>query len=310
MQIQKKLRRMLLGITAIIIMPSILGTAAAEPVQAKINSASAQVFKSLSVDSASVNGLENLTVTVTAWQDGWAQVQYRGKTGYIEMRHLNLSERIRAYTTTAAEVYQSAGSGSMGTLREGSQLYVTGVDGDYCRVQNAEGSVTGYVRSDLITSQAPRAMALTSTTSALPEGLSSVTDAIDASSTPRQRLEYALYLAQNALGKDSVCTPNPPESFDSASLIAYCYGRAGFGMDVDFAKESMQVAYTALQRGDIVCFDTDSGDDDLRDHMGIYLGGGYFIHASSGAGRVIVSSMEKDAYSYYRKVFSCGIRLG
>ena len=47
-------------------------------------------------------------------------------------------------------------------------------------------------------------------------------------------------------------------------------------------------------------------DGDLSDHAGIYLGAGYFIHASSGQGKVVVSSL---ASGYYNQVFSWGRRV-
>ena len=61
-----------------------------------------------------------------------------------------------------------------------------------------------------------------------------------------------------------------------------------------------------LKRGDMVCFNTNDTDSDLSDHTGIYLGGGYFIHASSGAGLVIVSTLNS---GYYKEAFSWGRRI-
>ena len=66
-----------------------------------------------------------------------------------------------------------------------------------------------------------------------------------------------------------------------------------------------QLEMSELKRGDLVFFDTVS-DDDLSDHAGLYLGGGKFIHASSSAGKVIVSTL---ASGYYNRVFSWGRRV-
>ena len=60
-----------------------------------------------------------------------------------------------------------------------------------------------------------------------------------------------------------------------------------------------------LKRGDIVCMNTIT-DSDLSDHVGIYLGGGKFVHASSAAGKVIISSVTS---GYYNRVFSWGRRI-
>ena len=60
-----------------------------------------------------------------------------------------------------------------------------------------------------------------------------------------------------------------------------------------------------MRRGDIVCMDTVS-DNDLSDHVGIYLGNSQMIHASSGGGEVIISSLSS---GYYNRVFSWGRRI-
>ena len=56
--------------------------------------------------------------------------------------------------------------------------------------------------------------------------------------------------------------------------------------------------------------DTDGGDIEKRalsDHAGVYIGNGYFIHASSGGHRVVVSNLLSG--SYYNRVFSWGRRI-
>ncbi len=101
----------------------------------------------------------------------------------------------------------------------------------------------------------------------------------------------------------------PGRAFDCSALVSYCYGKVG----IDFYPKAIAIGYTEqfdrvydigrLQRGDIACFDTVS-DNDLSDHVGICLGNGYFIHASSSAGRVIISPL-----SAYGGVFSWGIDM-
>ena len=62
-----------------------------------------------------------------------------------------------------------------------------------------------------------------------------------------------------------------------------------------------------LKRGDIVCFNTvEDGKEDLCDHTGIYLGNGYFIHASSSAKKVVISKLSS---GYYNRTFSWGRRV-
>ena len=310
-------------LTLMLAMLMLCPAASAASFKAKINSSSARVYKSLSASSASVKGLKNLTVTVTGYKNGWAKVKYKGHTGYIQTKHLNLTNRIKAYTSRAANVYKSAGSGKMGTLKKGAAVYVVGVNGSYSRIQNASSSVTGYIRTSDLTTRKPASSGKTaaassssgSKVSSVPSGLASSTSSISSGSSTAKRLEYAIYLAQKMIGKPYRSSANPPSSFNCSMLMYYCYEKAGFDMEDSAKKQGYdsdykKVSYSELRRGDMVCFDTNSGDDDLCDHTGIYLGKGYFIHASSGAGRVIITNMETDSHSYYKKAFSWGKRIG
>ena len=129
---------------------------------------------------------------------------------------------------------------------------------------------------------------------------------------PTSVIEYLIYVAQNQLGKPYSYDANPPKTFDCALYTHYCYDMINKGDIKSSAKtqgyddRQPKLSYSELKRGDLVCFNTNSSDDDLSDHVGIYLGKGYFIHASSGGGMVMVSSMSS---GYYKRVFSWGRRM-
>jgi len=101
----------------------------------------------------------------------------------------------------------------------------------------------------------------------------------------------------------------PGRAFDCSSFTTYIYGLFG----VHLPQEAKATGYMKsaeriedmdlLKRGDIVCFDTVE-DGDKSDHVGIYLGRGLFMHASSVKGRVVISAMAE-----YADVFSWGIRV-
>ena len=54
--------------------------------------------------------------------------------------------RYAAYTNKSTYVYRKASTGSdKKSVSVNTKVYVVGVDGSFCRVQNKSGSVTGYV---------------------------------------------------------------------------------------------------------------------------------------------------------------------
>ncbi|MFN3682654.1 MAG: NlpC/P60 family protein [Fimbriimonadaceae bacterium] len=70
------------------------------------------------------------------------------------------------------------------------------------------------------------------------------------------------------------------------------------------ANLGVSVPRSQLQKGDLVFFKTNRGT--RINHVGIYIGGGKFIHASSGGGRVQVNSLDE---GYYKNRFAGARRV-
>ncbi len=107
------------------------------------------------------------------------------------------------------------------------------------------------------------------------------------------------------LGEPYVFGAEGPDRFDCSGLVMYCLAPEGYEFPVHSAEligTDENYRYIGdprqLLTGDIVCFDT-IRDRDPSDHMGIYLGGNQFVHASS-TGQVMVSALE----DYYLEKFT------
>lgn len=122
------------------------------------------------------------------------------------------------------------------------------------------------------------------------------------------KAEKVIATAKTKLGKPYVFGASGPSSYDCSGLLMLAYGTVG----VSLPHSAYTIGYgigkkvsrSDLSRGDIVCFNTIS-DSDLVDHVGIYLGNGSFLHASSGQGRVVISSLT----GFYASAFSWGRSL-
>lgn len=159
-------------------------------------------------------------------------------------------------------------------------------------------------------------------------GVASYTNYYNSRMTNAQKLEYVIYVGQTQLGMPygyggGYSDPDP-EYFDCSGFVYWCFYHIGIklgdsayaqGYDSRYKKIS---SISDLKRGDVVCFNTNSSDSDLSDHVGIYLGKGksgkdYFIHASSGSSKmkVLVQSFTGDSISgdYYTRTFSWGRRI-
>lgn len=123
------------------------------------------------------------------------------------------------------------------------------------------------------------------------------------------RAERAIYAALAELDKPYVFGEAGPDLYDCSGLTLYAYGTVGVALEHSAYLQGYgaeeRLPLEALRRGDLVCFDT-VRDQDASDHVGIYLGGGQFVHASSRQGKVVVDSLES---GYYRDAFSWGRAL-
>ena len=115
--------------------------------------------------------------------------------------------------------------------------------------------------------------------------------------------------ALRQLGKKYVLGQRGPERYDCSGLVIDCAEKQGIPGLPHAAKELYElgrpVAVWQLLPGDMLCFDT-VRDSDPSDHVGFWLGGNRFVHASSAKGQVTVSEFE----GYYKEKFTGARRLG
>lgn len=118
-------------------------------------------------------------------------------------------------------------------------------------------------------------------------------------------------IALAQLGDSYVLGGNGPSSFDCSGLAYYAMTQAGFTVSrLSAAAYSEQSSWTKitdtgnLQKGDLVFFYSENWTS--INHMGIYTGGGQFVHASSGQGKVMVSDLSN---SYWAGHFALARRV-
>ena len=137
----------MLRILCVLLAATLLPTGALAT-SAKVNSGSARLYSSDSTSASSVALEKGLSATVKSVSGDWAKVSIKGVTGYVPVKYLNTSSRTTVYTSKSTHVYKSASSSSdKVSVEANTKLYVVGVSGDYLRVQNSNGSKTGYVPS-------------------------------------------------------------------------------------------------------------------------------------------------------------------
>ncbi|MGL5352132.1 MAG: C40 family peptidase [Clostridium sp.] len=100
--------------------------------------------------------------------------------------------------------------------------------------------------------------------------------------------------AYEQLGSPYVWGATGPDAFDCSGLITYVYGNSGIYLPRTSSSQyyaGTNISMDELMPGDLVFFDTYGS----LSHVGIYIGGGDFIHA--GTTSVVVSSLYEGYYS-------------
>ncbi len=263
-----------------------------KPVTAYIADETVTVYSSASASSGRLTyAAYGEKVTCTAVDGSWAKIEYNGVTGWCSVKKLT-TDNPNTYSTTvyAAKsgviVYShpSASSDAISTLSQGDSLTALCItpDGSWLRI-TASGKY-GYVRKN--------SMSMTK---------------------PKTQIDELIDLAVAQLGKPYIYATRGTRSFDCSGFTLYCFREiAGISLGRSAQSQGYNNKFTKIEnysdikRGDIVCFNTVEDDSDLTDHVGIYMGDGQFIHASSVAGKVIISDMSS---GYYRRAFTWARRL-
>ena len=112
-----------------------------------------------------------------------------------------------------------------------------------------------------------------------------------------RKAQILLSMARQYVGVPYVWAGRSPSGFDCSGFIYYVFDQLGYGLprmaDGQF-EVGIPVSRNSLEPGDLVFFETyEPGPS----HVGIYIGNDQFIHASSGAGHVTVTPLNK---TYYR----------
>jgi hypothetical protein len=116
--------------------------------------------------------------------------------------------------------------------------------------------------------------------------------------------------AKRFLGTPYVWGATGPNKFDCSGFTQWVYRDVGITIprvSRDQARVGEYISYQNLKRGDMVFFDTKKHRSGKVTHVGIYLGDGNFIHASSAGKKVVIYNFNEK--EFYKKRFLWGRRV-
>ena len=127
--------------------------------------------------------------------------------------------------------------------------------------------------------------------------------------TPRKNINTVVEFAKTKLGSEYVWGANGPNQFDCSGYVKFVFEKT-IGVKLPRtsflqSKVDSKLDYYDLEIGDLVFFDT--AKKGRVNHVGIYIGDGKFIHASSARSKkkVTISNLSK----FYKTTFKWGVRI-
>lgn len=228
--------------------------------------------------------------------EGWSQVWYKGYVGYMSNEYLSRSSSGEANfgvgSVKGTSVRIRSGPGTdydvLGYFNDGDELTVKAVSGEWYQVS---GTVEGYIRSDYFSLY---------TAERQPDSvLAQQPGELMASATTEG--ERIIETARKYLGTPYVWGGTSPNGFDCSGFVFYVYKECGYSINrtaESIYSNGEYVDRSALQPGDAICFTTRSSSTYIG-HVGLYIGNGEFIHASSSSGMVTISSLSENYYNVH-----------
>ena len=114
-------------------------------------------------------------------------------------------------------------------------------------------------------------------------------------------------LLNKHIDKPYVWAEEGPNAFDCSGLTYNIYGQ--MGMEIprvarDQAKMGKEIAFKDLHYGDLIFFGSTNKKSKRINHVGIYLGNGWFVHASSKDRKVTRTHFSKEP-RYLKRIKTC-----
>ena len=246
-------------------------------------------------------------VTVHSTSNGWSKITANGVNGYVSSQYLSSTKPSSSNGTTSTtstmyvtpdvglNVRKGAGTNYsvVTTLSKGTAVTVHSTSNGWSKI-TANG-IEGYVSSQYLSSTKPSTGSSNSSSS---------------SSSTSSSVNAVLNLAAKQLGKPYVWGAQGPSSFDCSGLTYYVYKNAA-GVTLprvssDQSRYGTTVSKSNLKAGDLVFFDTSGPNNGAVSHVGIYVGNGQMIHASSSSSKIVQVSIET---SYWKNAYVTAKRV-
>lgn len=246
----------------------------------------------------------NAIVSVMEDLDDWFRISYNDCTGFISPEYVELLKRSESFETYGVVDTEelpllkeaNGDSEALTTLKDGTRVEVTGFDNGWFAIKS--GDNTGYVTGDdldlTLEKEAPKPKVTAAKKTQTAAGTASG-DTVVSSGSGSDIVSFAMQY----LGTPYAYGGTGSGGFDCSGFTMHVFSNFGVSLAHGATPQlnnGYYVSQSELQPGDLVFFFGTYSTSSAASHVGIYIGGGQFIHASSSRG-VIISSLSESYYA-------------
>ena len=248
---------------------------------AYVSASSVNVRSSASTNSQVVTTIsQNTQIKLVGEENNWYKVQVNNKNGYI-LKKLVSDKKVEVTSRSTTPTRETTSNTATKTNTKNNT--------------NNESTNTNTSTTNNNTNKSnTNTVAQTSATKTQEQKNTTNTATQVSSSKGEQVIAYA----KNYLGCRYVYGGSGPSVFDCSGFTMYVYKHFGYSMGHSAVTQAYLGTYVPrsnLQPGDLIIFNNQANKS--IGHVGMYVGGGNFIHASSGSGKIIISPLSNAYYN-------------
>jgi len=240
---------------------------------------------------------ENTNTETTAPEETTDEAQEQNNTVVVQNKRayidVSVSANIRETASTSATIIT--------TLTRNTGVTIIGEEGDFYKIKYQD--ITGYVAKSLISDRPVEVTSRSSEERKVEERKQETTTnkqentTVVNSSVGQNVAEFA----KKYLGYKYVYGGTTPSGgFDCTGFTYYVYNSCGYSLSRSCsvqANTGTEVSKGSLQPGDLLLFN--NGSNGSIGHVGIYIGGGNFIHAANSRRGVTTDTINSGYYDTY-----------
>ena len=284
-----------------------------EKVMVKVLPAETKIYITPVINSLVINTLENESkIEISSEVNGWSYITSENIKGWVRTEIIeekdaeeveeNSSQKIGYISGASINFREEANTSSniISKLARNTQVRILKTEDGWSKIEY--NGTKGYVSNQYISDKKVSTTSRSSVnrTAKAKTTTANVNEGTDTASQGNATGSEIVAYAKKYLGYKYVYGGSTPSGFDCSGFTSYVFKHFGYSLSRTSSAQASNgkaISKSELKVGDIICFARSSGSKTVG-HVGIYIGGGQFIHAANSRKGVIISNVDGAGFYY------------